>query len=63
MKIHLDEDRCQGHGRCYSIAPDLFTYDDNGQAVVVMKDELDDEQLKAAQLAESNCPEYAITVE
>ena len=62
MKIHLDADRCQGHGRCYTIAPDLFTYDDNGQAVVLVTDELTDEQVPKAQLAANNCPEYAIEV-
>ena len=62
MKIHLDADRCQGHGRCYTIAPDLFTYDDNGQAVVLVTDELTDKQVPKAQLAANNCPEYAIEV-
>lgn len=63
MKIILDNDRCQGHGRCYSIAPELFTYDDNGQAVVVVTDDLADDQVAQAQLAANNCPEYAISVE
>ncbi|MBA2609233.1 MAG: ferredoxin [Actinobacteria bacterium] len=62
MKIHLDSDRCQGHGRCYSIAPALFTYDDNGQAALIVTDELADEQVGLAQLAANNCPEYAIEV-
>ncbi len=62
MRIHLDSDRCQGHGRCYSIAPDLFRYDDNGQAVLIVVDELTDEQVGPAQLAANNCPEYAIEV-
>lgn len=62
MKIHLDSDRCQGHGRCYSIAPELFGYDDDGQAVLLATDELTEDQLAKAQLAANNCPEYAIEV-
>lgn len=62
MRIHLDSDRCQGHGRCYSVAPELFGYDDDGQAVLLVSDELAEAQLASAQLAADNCPEYAIEV-
>ena len=30
MKIYIDPDECTGHGRCYRLAPDLLTYDDQG---------------------------------
>ena len=60
MRIVLDSERCQGHGRCYSIAPELFGYDDEGQAVLLVAGELTDEQVERAQLACNNCPEYAI---
>jgi ferredoxin len=62
MKIHLDTAKCQGHGRCYSLAPELFDCDDFGTAVVVVTGELDDDQLKKATLAASNCPEFAIVI-
>jgi ferredoxin len=51
MKIHLDTEKCQGHGRCYSLAPDLFDCDDLGTAVVIVTGELNDEQLAKAKLA------------
>ena len=51
VKIHLDADKCQGHGRCYSLAPELFDCDDLGQAVVVVTGELDESQLAKANLA------------
>jgi ferredoxin len=63
MRIAYDRDRCQGHGRCYALAPDLFDADDEGYAVVLVTGDLTDEQLAQAQLAADNCPEYAITVE
>ena len=30
MRIHVDGDKCQGHNRCYSLAPALFELDDYG---------------------------------
>ena len=62
MKIHLDTEKCQGHGRCYSLAPDLFDCDDLGTAVVIVTGDLNDEQLAKAKLAAGNCPEFAITI-
>lgn len=62
MKIHLDTAKCQGHGRCYSLAPELFDCDDLGTAVVTVTGELDDDQLKKATLAAGNCPEFAIVI-
>ena len=62
MKIHLDTAKCQGHGRCYSLAPELFDCDDLGTAVVLVTGELDDDQLAKATLAAGNCPEFAIEI-
>jgi ferredoxin len=33
MKIHIDRDRCEGHGLCAEQAPTLFTFDDEGDLV------------------------------
>ena len=63
MKIVFDREKCQGHGRCYALAPDLFDADDEGYAVVLVSGPLDEAQAASAQLAADNCPEYAITVE
>jgi ferredoxin len=62
MKIHLDSKKCQGHGRCYGLAPQLFDADDLGNSVLLVSGDLTDEQVPAATLAASNCPEYAIEV-
>ena len=63
MRITFDREKCQGHGRCYSLAADLFDADDEGYAVVLVHGDLTEEQVAAAQLAADNCPEYAISVE
>ena len=35
MRLVIDNERCEGHGRCYSIAKDLFEPDDIGNGVVI----------------------------
>lgn len=63
MKVTIDADRCQGHGRCFSLAPSLFTFDDLGSGVVIGDGSLSDETLDLARLAQANCPEHAVLVE
>ncbi|HMG44332.1 MAG TPA: ferredoxin [Acidimicrobiales bacterium] len=53
MKVRLDPDRCQGHGRCYTLAPALFSGDD----------EIPADQARRAESAAANCPEHAITLD
>ncbi|MGB3734498.1 MAG: ferredoxin [Ilumatobacter sp.] len=62
MQIHLDAEKCQGHNRCYALAPELFDVDDYGQAVLTEEGEVPDELKDKARLAAANCPEYAITL-
>lgn len=62
MKIHFDRDACQGHNRCYLLAPELFDVDDEGYAVLLVDGDLDDQQRERAQLTVDNCPEFAITL-
>ena len=33
MKVHVDQAKCQGHGRCYALAPEVFEPDDIGNGV------------------------------
>jgi ferredoxin len=30
VRVHVDRDKCQGHNRCYALAPELFEIDDYG---------------------------------
>jgi ferredoxin len=59
VKIRIDPDKCQGHARCFALAPELFAVDDYGQASVIV-DEVPAELVDRATLAIANCPEYAI---
>ena len=61
MKIRVDSEKCQGHARCYGLAPEIFDVDDYGQASVLL-DEIPPELQEKARLAVANCPEYAIEI-
>lgn len=63
MRVVLDPDRCQGHNRCYALAPELFDVDDYGTAMVIGDGTVPPELADKARLAAGNCPEYAITIE
>jgi ferredoxin len=63
VRVSIDAERCQGHGRCFTAAPSVFTYDELGNGVVIGDGTLDDETLELARLAQVNCPEHAISVE
>ncbi len=62
MKISYDRDLCQGHNRCYLLAPELFDVDDDGYAVLLVPGEVPADSEEKAKLAADNCPEYAITL-
>lgn len=59
MRAIVDHDRCNGHGRCYAVAPELFDVDDDGNSVVV-EISVSPEQADAAQEAAGACPSRAI---
>jgi ferredoxin len=63
MKITLNREACQGHNRCYLLAPEVFDVDDDGYALLRIDGDVPAELQEKARLAAENCPEYAITVE
>jgi ferredoxin len=62
LRVKVDRERCQGHARCFALAPELFELDEfgngreRGDGVVAAPLEA------KARLAEANCPELAIEV-
>ena len=62
MRVAVNSELCQGHNRCYALAPELFDVDDYGNAIVVGDGEVPPDLEDKARLALSNCPEYAITI-
>lgn len=63
MRLRLDRAACQGHGRCYALAPELFDCDEEGHSVLLATGELAPGQHDDARAAADNCPEFAITLE
>lgn len=62
MKVSVDSGLCQGHGRCYTLAPRVFQ-DDAAGYPVVQSEEISDPLLEDdARRAAGACPEAAIRV-
>jgi len=62
MRVRVDSEACTGHGRCYSLAPDVFSADDVGHCVL-LHDEVPPGLEEQARAGERNCPERAITLD
>ena len=60
MKVQINSDRCQGHGRCYDLASDLFGDDEEGFGQVIGDGLVSEDFEREARLAVANCPERAI---
>jgi len=62
LKVQIDPERCQGHGRCYDLAPGLFGDDEEGYGQVLGDGTVSLDHEREARLAVVNCPEHAIEV-
>ncbi|OMC42739.1 ferredoxin [Mycobacterium sp. IS-1264] len=60
-RVSVDAERCMGHGRCYTLAPEVYDADEVGHCVVLV-DEVSGELEAQAAVGEQNCPEQAITL-
>jgi ferredoxin len=62
LRVTVDRERCQGHNRCYAIAPELFELDDLGNGREIGDGLVPPELQEKARLAVANCPEEAISI-
>jgi ferredoxin len=60
MRVIVDVGRCQGHGRCYDLAPDVFESDERGHTHVAVTGELPALLEPEARVGVRNCPESAL---
>lgn len=62
MRLAIDPQRCQGHARCWDLAPELFDLNDEAHGVVREPDVPLELEAKARE-AVQNCPERAISID
>jgi ferredoxin len=60
MKVEVDADKCQGHGVCCILCPEVFALTDDGYAVALVSD-VPAQHEEAVRAAENQCPVHAIT--
>ena len=60
VKVQVDLNRCQGHGKCMVQCPEVFDEDEQGYPVVAVS-EVPDNLVSAVHECVSDCPERAIT--
>jgi ferredoxin len=63
MKMQISN-ACQGHGRCYTLAPQLLDSDDEGYVTISGGEPIDvpDELRQLAEEVAGTCPESAISI-
>jgi len=63
LRVHVDREKCQGHNRCRSLAPELFDVDEYGNAFELNDGTVPEGLEDKARAAVANCPEYAVSAE
>lgn len=61
--MRVDREKCQGHARCHTLAPQLFELDRLGSATEKSRGPVPIELEDKAFRAQANCPEGAIVIE
>jgi ferredoxin len=63
MKLFVDDAICTGHGRCYRLAPNILTYDEEGYVAIRGEPiEFPADQRELAEEIVATCPEEAISL-
>jgi ferredoxin len=62
LKVRVDRERCQGHARCFALAPELFELDQFGNGRERGDGSVPAALEHKAQLAQANCPELAVEI-
>ena len=59
MKVRVDEDMCEGHGKCEMAAPEVFKLGDDDVSIVLL-DDVPEALTAKVDRAIRLCPRYAI---
>ena len=60
VQLHIDWTRCDGHGTCADLLPDLISRDDWGYPIVQHDVDIAPDQCARAELAVEVCPMLAL---
>ena len=58
----VDNSKCQGHGRCYDLSPEVFDADEDGYVLLNIDGEIPADLEQKARTAVLNCPENALSL-
>ena len=61
MKINVDLNLCEKHGQCVSVAPGIFSFDDDEE--LAWSEMVGDDARDLVQQAVKACPVQAISIE
>jgi ferredoxin len=62
MKVRVDAEACSGHGRCYTLAPEVYAPDEYGHCTILLEP-VPANLRQQARVGETSCPERAITID
>ena len=62
MRVIVDNSKCQGHGRCYDLSPEVFAADEDGYVLLNIEGDIPADLEQKARTAVLNCPENALSI-
>lgn len=62
MKVHVDQNLCQGHTLCSMTAPNSFELSDIDGSSTPVSEDVPTEQVEQVREAAQSCPERAISI-
>lgn len=63
MRLTVDARQCMGHGRCYTLAPELLDADDEGYVTIRGGSlQVPPDLVELAEEVQGSCPEGAIVL-
>jgi ferredoxin len=62
VKVIVDNSKCQGHGRCYDLSPEVFDADEDGYVLLNIEGDIPADLEQKARTAVLNCPENALSL-
>lgn len=62
MRVGVDSNLCSGHARCWALAPEIFTLDDEGYSNIATDREVPPGMEEEARRGVRACPERALYI-